>query len=275
VTKEGYSNKYKYGWLEKLFPQRILYQVTAQQLMVYGILSKPEIEQHETNFEAPKFEAKKYKKWSKSYQNLPEDLISKLVINRERTAFFAETYASNKERYEKTIIFAAQWFQCEQLRDFLENRGIRAGVVYSGAKSFEGEKFCKGDENARILEAFRRNNFDVLINIKILTEGTDIPDIQTVFLTRETKSDLLLTQMIGRALRRPRMGWTEKAYIVAFIDIWKYEIKWAGYGQILPGIADNDASESYGLSPQVILADLVQKLAHPMNIAIDNLTGFF
>jgi hypothetical protein len=49
--------------------------------------------------------------------------------------------------------------------------------------------------------------------------------------------------------------------IVAFIDIWKYEIKWAGYGQILPGITDNDASEIYGLSPQVILADLVQKLS--------------
>jgi superfamily II DNA or RNA helicase len=114
------------------------------------------------------------------------------------------------------------------LREFLENRGIRAGVVYSGAKSFEGEKVRKRDENVRILEAFRRNNLDVLINIKTLTQGTDIPDVQTVFITRETKSDILLTQMIGRALRGPRMGWTEKAYIVAFIDIWKYEIKWAG-----------------------------------------------
>jgi superfamily II DNA or RNA helicase len=97
----------------------------------------------------------------------------------------------------------------------------------------------------------------VLINIKILTEGTDIPDAQTVFITRETKSDILLTQTIGRALRDPRMGGTEKAYIVAFIESWQYEIKWAGYGQMLPGIADNEASESHGLSPQVILADLV------------------
>ena len=142
-------------------------------------------------------------------------------------------------------------------------------------KSFEGEKVRKRDEKARILEALRRNNFDVLINIKMLSEGTDIPDVQTVFITRETKSDVLLTQMIGRALRGPRMGWTEKAYIVAFIDIWKYEIKWAGYGQILPGIADNDASKSYGLSTQVILADLVRKLAQQMDIIIDNLTGLF
>ena len=161
------------------------------------------------------------------------------------------------------------------MREFLENRGIRAGVVYSGAKSSEGEKVPKRDENARILEAFRRNDFDVLINIKMLTEGTDIPDVQTVFITRETKSDILLTQMIGRALRGPRMGGTEKAYIVAFIDIWKYEIKWAGYGQIFPGIADNDASESHGLSPQVILADLVRRLAQQMDRTIDNITGPF
>jgi hypothetical protein len=30
--------------------------------MADGILSKPEIEQHETNFEAPEFEAEEYKK---------------------------------------------------------------------------------------------------------------------------------------------------------------------------------------------------------------------
>jgi len=50
----------------------------------------------------------------------------------------------------------------------------------------------------------------VLINIKILTEGTDIPDVQTVFITRETTSDIRLTQMIGRALRDPRMGGQKK-----------------------------------------------------------------
>jgi superfamily II DNA or RNA helicase len=97
------------------------------------------------------------------------------------------------------------------LRDFLENRGIRAGLVYLGAKSFEGEKVRKRDENARILKGFRRNNFDVLINIKMVTEGSDIPDVQTVFITRETKSDILVPQMSGRALRSPRMEWIKKA----------------------------------------------------------------
>ena len=100
----------------------------------------------------------------------------------------------------------------------------------------------------------------------MLTEETDIPDVQTVFITRETKSDVLLTPTIGRALRALRMGVQKKPIQFAFIDIWKYEIKWAGYGQILPKIADNEASESHGLSPEVILADLVRRLAQQMDI---------
>jgi superfamily II DNA/RNA helicase len=64
--------------------------------------------------------------------------------NYKRNAFIAETYASNKEQYGKTIVFADGGFQCEQLREFLESRGIRAGVVYSGAKSSEGDKFASG-----------------------------------------------------------------------------------------------------------------------------------
>ncbi|MBD2772503.1 pentapeptide repeat-containing protein [Iningainema tapete] len=270
-----YTYKCRFGWLEKLFPQRIIYQVTAQRLMADGILSKPEIEQHQTNFEVPEFEEDEYKKWIKSYQDLPEDIISQLAENRDRNAFIAETYATNKERYGKTIMFADRWFQCEQLREFLENRGIRAGVVYSGVKSSEKERIRNRNENARVLDAFRRNELDVLINIKMLTEGTDVPDVQTVFITRETKSEILLTQMVGRALRGPRMGGTEKAYIVAFIDIWQYEIKWAGYAQILPGLAYDDASENNPTSPCIILADLVRRLAQQMDRSIDTITGPF
>jgi superfamily II DNA or RNA helicase len=270
-----YSIRDKYGWLEKLFPQRIIYQVTAQRLMADGILSKPEIEQHQTNFEVPEFDEEEYNKWVKSYQELPENIIDKLAEDRDRNLFIAETYAINRERYGKTLIFADRWFQCEQLREFLDSRGVRAGVVYSDSKSSESHKVRNRDENARILETFRRNELDVLINVKMLTEGTDVPDVQTVFLTRETKSEILLTQMVGRALRGPKMGGTEKAYIVAFIDIWNYEIKWAGYNQILPGFAYDDESQNSASSRRTILADLVRRLAQQMDRAIDTINEPF
>jgi hypothetical protein len=60
----------------------------------------------------------------------------------------------------------------------------------------------------------------------MLTEGTDLPNVQTVFLTRPTTSTILMTQMIGRALRGQKAGGTEKAYVVSFIDNWEDKITW-------------------------------------------------
>ncbi|MDU5262554.1 MAG: helicase-related protein, partial [Clostridium celatum] len=70
------------------------------------------------------------------------------------------------------------------------------------------------------IREFKENKFDVLINVQILTEGSDIPDVETVFLTRETNSDSLLMQMIGRGLRGPAAGGTEKVNIIDFHDTW-------------------------------------------------------
>jgi superfamily II DNA or RNA helicase len=38
----------------------------------------------------------------------------------------------------------------------------------------------------------------------VLTEGTDIPMLKSVFLTRQTTSQILMRQMVGRALRGPQ-----------------------------------------------------------------------
>jgi superfamily II DNA or RNA helicase len=120
-----------------------------------------------------------------------------LAENRERNAFIAKTYADNKERYGKTIIFADRWFQCEQLRSFLEQqkKDIRVGTMYSHVdadpSSADARNKRDKDENAKTLEAFRNNQLDVLINVRMLTEGTDVPSVNTVFLTRQTTSKIL------------------------------------------------------------------------------------
>ena len=43
-------------------------------------------------------------------------------------------------------------------------------------------------DNERKILDFRNDKLDVLINVNILTEGTDIPNVETVFLTRQTTS---------------------------------------------------------------------------------------
>ena len=82
------------------------------------------------------------------------------------------------------------------------------------------------EDNERKIEQYRNGEIQVLINVNILTEGTDIPKTHTVFLTRPTVSRTLMTQMVGRALRGLKAGGTKEAYIVTFIDNWNDKIAW-------------------------------------------------
>ena len=66
----------------------------------------------------------------------------------------------------------------------------------------------------------------MLVNINVMTEGNDVPDIQTVFLTRPTSSDVLLMQMIGRGMRGVGSGGTESVNVVDFHDNWGSFASW-------------------------------------------------
>ena len=274
-----YTDEKKQGWLTKLFPQKIIYQVSPQKLIADKILAKPILEESTTQY-TPDFDEREYQKWTNSYQDLPERIIEQLASNRDRNNAIVSRYVADRERYGKTIIFADRWYQCEQLREMLRQRGIRADVVYSHVDadpgSFEARARRVRDENGIVLDAFRQNKLDVLINVRLLTEGTDVPDVQTVFLTRQTTSRILLTQMVGRALRGPRFGGTDVAYIVAFTDHWKQIINWAGYDQLSVGMAD-DAFSEYGKRPplQLISIELVRQLARQLDSGLNVTPGPF
>ncbi len=261
------------GWLHRLFPQGIIHQVGAKTLMASGILAWPEFEEAQTAFDAD-FDEGKYEKWVGTNRDLPDSIITSLATTRERNEYIASCYVNQRDRYKKTIIFADRWEQCEQLSVALEKRGVKAGAIYShvGANpgSVEARNQRTSAENAKVLQDFRDGKLDVLINIKMLTEGTDIPDVQTVFLTRQTTSRILLTQMVGRALRGPKVGGTDKAFIVSFIDNWKQRINWAAYDQLAPGLA-NEKLPEYGKRPpiQLISIDLVRRLAQQMDSGIN------
>lgn len=61
----------------------------------------------------------------------------------------------------------------------------------------------------------------VLVSVRMLTEGVDLPSAQSVLLARPTTSRILLRQMIGRALRGPQVGGDHDAHIIYIRDEWK------------------------------------------------------
>lgn len=267
-----HSDESKRGWLKKLFPQGILHQVSPKKLMLDKILAKPIFETCDTKIK-PEWNEREFQKWLGTYSDLPKGIIEYLAKNKDRNAFIAQTYADNRAKYGKTIIFAERWLQCEQLKEFLEKRKIRTGVAYSHVESLgdTAEERNRRDktDNDRDLEDFRTGKLDVIINVRMLTEGTDVPDVNTVFLTRQTTSHILLTQMVGRALRGPKFGGTSNAYIVSFQDDWQQTPPFATY-ELYDGKVSADETAPKERAPiELISIEIVKQLSRAMDRGIN------
>ena len=263
-----YNDKKGEGWLAKLFPQKILFEANAPKLMAAGILATPIPIPCSTKFE-PKFDATQLQRWRATYQDVPEDIITQLAQNQQRNDTICRTYVDRRKEFGKTIIFADRWFQCDYLREKLREKGVRADVMYSHVEakpaSVEARNQQSRDKNAAVLKAFHDDNLDVLINVRMLTEGTDVPKVQSVFLTRQTTSPILLRQMVGRALRGPKFGGTATANIVLFMDEWREAIQWAEFGDIFgtePGTREPKPRERVPL--QLVSIELIRRLAQGM-----------
>lgn len=268
-----YGDESKKGWLKKLFPRGILAQARVSELIAAEVLARPRFIRTPTSV-VPDFNEADYQKWLGTYRDIPEAVIEHLAKNRERNAFIAETYVRNRKEYGKAIIFADHWYQCEAIVEALRKRQVRAGAVYSHVdatlSSVSARRKRDRDENARVLEQFRNNELDVIVNVRMLTEGTDLPDAQTVFLTRQTTSQILLTQMVGRAMRGPKFGGTAEANIVSFIDDWRQAIRWAEYDQLENGRADDDVQVSSKRPPLLLISiDLVKRLSRQLDSGIN------
>jgi hypothetical protein len=226
----------------------------------------------------PDFNDRDYQKWLGTFRDVPDHVIEQLANNAERNELIASTYVEQRKKYGKTIIFTDRWFQCEAIVEALEKRGVTAAAVYSHVDrtlSYEKRQKRDRDENAKVLERFRRSEIEVLVNVRMLTEGTDLPDAQTVFITRQTTSQILMTQMIGRALRGPKFGGTADAYIVLFMDDWQQAIHFADYGS-LEGRADESETRTPKRPPlELISIDLVKRLARQMDSGVNRTSAPF
>lgn len=205
--------------LMELFDHKILYSIPMSKLIASGTLATPKCIPRETNVDIEAIIDEKEMKYIQRVGEMPESLIDKVAKTNERNELIVDEYVRHKDYYGKTIIFALNVIHCIALNDALQEKGIKCGFVYT----------MNGDNN-EVIDRFRDNSridhIDVLININILTEGSDIPDIQTVFLTRPTGSESLLMQMVGRGMRGLGCGGTATLNVVDFCDRWASVTRW-------------------------------------------------
>lgn len=231
------TSEQEQGLLGKIFTDDIIYKIDLDTLIKRGILSTPICESCDTEIMVGDELGLQGIKSIEHLDVIPEDVAEYIADNKERNRFIVETYFANYQKYGQTLVFALSRLHAFTLKKLFNDSGkkfgIQSGVIVTGTKADFIGIDISNEENNRQLELYRNGEIQILINVNILTEGVDLPKTQTVFLTRPTISTVLMTQMIGRALRGEQAGGTNEAYIVSFVDNWSNKIAWVNPESIL------------------------------------------
>jgi superfamily II DNA or RNA helicase len=103
----------------------------------------------------------------------------------------AHRFLDDPEKWGKSIIFMPTQEQCYDLQNILLNNGIMADVILGSDSETRREE---------IFNSFETGESKVIINVYLLSEGFDCPDLKSVWVRDACK--LATIQMSGRALRK-------------------------------------------------------------------------
>lgn len=238
------SDKEK-GALKSLFPDDIVYKTDLEALIKKEILAKPVCKEFDTEILMGEQLGLRALKSIENLDVIPQDIAESIAGNSKRNHFIVDKYFENYEEFGPTIVFALDKSHAIALNALFNEKGKKYGIkseyIISSVKDMITGITISNEENNQKIEMYRNGEIQVLINVNILTEGTDLPKTHTVFLTRPTVSTVLMTQMVGRALRGERAGGTKEAYIVSFVDNWNNKIAWVNPKALTEAPVDDDA----------------------------------
>lgn len=221
----------------------ITYQIDLKELINRQILAKPIFESFYTNEQYGKNLGVDAWESIQHLDILPDEIAQQMADSAARNKLIVETYKAKQSEYGQTILFAVNVVHAIQLTALFKKAGVSADFIVSSVKDAITGVTISCEDNERKLNEYRDGKLQVLINVNILTEGVDLPKTKTVFLVRPTVSSILMTQMVGRALRGTAAGGTSSAYIVSFIDHWNENIAWVNPESLFEGNNDFQDNE--------------------------------
>ena len=224
----------------------ITYQIGLKDLINNRILSKPIFESNFTDEDYGKEVGLDALEKIQYLDVIPDELADRMAQSAVRNKLIVDTYLKKADEYGQTIVFAVNIAHAIVLSKLFNNAGVAADYIISSVKDAVTGVTISRDDNERKLQDYRDGKLQVLINVNILTEGVDLPQTKTVFLARPTVSKILMTQMVGRALRGTAAGGTSEAYIVSFVDQWNEHISWCNPESIFDGDGEfSDDTKDY------------------------------
>ena len=122
------------------------------------------------------------------YQNKEMDMLLNKKPSIERLYRSLEEYGKDR----KGIVYAINISHAQKITKLYQEHGVKAIAIDSKTPTTERQQD---------IEAFKKGDIQVLVNVDIFSEGFDCPDVEFVQLARPTLSLAKYLQMVGRGLR--------------------------------------------------------------------------
>ena len=146
-----------------------------------------------------------------SHMEIPRSVLRKLAEDDLRNLGIYIEIERLAKSHERILVFATTVEHSDLLAAVLRVRGYDARSVTSRGATSERQiaiqKYKQKTDNVRIL-----------CNFGVLTTGFDAPQTSAAVIARPTKSLVLYSQMVGRAIRGRKAGGNERAEIVTIVD---------------------------------------------------------
>ncbi len=147
----------------------------------------------------------------KNELELPQQLLDRLAEDEQRNLCILLEIENLAQRHQRIIVFGISVQHSKILAAVLRARGLVADTVTGETPSNERE---------RLISSFKDSSSEVkiLCNYGVLTTGFDAPRTSAAVIARPTKSLVLYSQMVGRAIRGVKAGGNNVAEIVTVVD---------------------------------------------------------
>ncbi|QUS61581.1 DEAD/DEAH box helicase [Synechocystis sp. PCC 7339] len=142
---------------------------------------------------------------------IPNAILKRLEEDEQRNLRIILELEDLTQRHQRIIFFAISVHHAKVISTVLKVRGYSSEVVTGETPKFDREK---------IISNFKNNDAEskILCNYGVLTTGFDAPKTSAAVIARPTKSLVLYSQMVGRAIRGVKAGGNETAEIVTVVD---------------------------------------------------------
>jgi superfamily II DNA or RNA helicase len=141
--------------------------------------------------------------------DIPEKTLRQLADDDRRNGLIMDTILDRVTKGHRVIFFACSVEHSRFLSAVLLLRGVSAASI---------DAVTSPARRDAMVEKFKNGELQVLGNYTVFSAGFDAPGTDVVVITRPTSSIVTFSQMIGRALRGPRMGGAKKAEVIQFSD---------------------------------------------------------